>query len=173
VSHGPSRAGGDGTGSSTGRTGHRSTAASIIRRRAELARPLSRGRCAVGLRLGAARRASAARVTFAWLIQVAWSIRGPPAPATINRRARIHRNNRRAPPAVVTPAMSCDDCDEREQGEAVTRSSSLPEPQTPAFIKASPNGPPDRLTRPAEHTGERDRSAAFRRAVARRDDAAL
>jgi hypothetical protein len=39
VSHDPSRAGGDGTGSSTGRTGHRSTAASILRRRAELARP--------------------------------------------------------------------------------------------------------------------------------------
>jgi hypothetical protein len=39
VSHDRSRAGGDGTGSSTGRTGHRSTAASIVRRRAESARP--------------------------------------------------------------------------------------------------------------------------------------
>jgi hypothetical protein len=39
VSHDRSRVGGDGTGSSTGRTGHRSTAASIVRRRAESARP--------------------------------------------------------------------------------------------------------------------------------------
>jgi hypothetical protein len=123
VSLDPFRARGDGTGSSTGRTGHRSTAASIVRRRAELARPLSRGRCAISLGPGAAAHTSAASVTSPRLIHAPRLFGSAGVPPN-NRPARIHRHNRRASPPAVRPAMSCDDCDDRGQAEAVTRSSS-------------------------------------------------
>jgi hypothetical protein len=74
--------------------------------------PLYGGQCAISLGLGAATRASAASVTFPWLIRVLRWIACPPVPR-IDHEARINHNNRRASPPAVTPAISCDDCDER------------------------------------------------------------
>jgi hypothetical protein len=150
VSHGPSRAGGDRTGSSTGRTGHRSTAASILRRRAELARPplpgpvrhepqtpaglrrgacapgpCFRGRCATSLGLGAATATSAASVhpqhPPVQVRALRQSLERACVPVpSINRRTRINHGNRRVSPPAVTPVMPCDGCDERGQAGAVT-----------------------------------------------------
>ena len=69
-------------------------------------------------------RAAACFVPFAaygrgssWSIRASRSIRGTPAHQN-NRRARIHRGNRRTAPAGVAPAMSCDGCDVRGRGAA-------------------------------------------------------
>jgi hypothetical protein len=112
-----SASGGDGTGSSTGHTGHRSTAASMVRRRAELARPPLAGQGAASGGLGAATRPSSASVTFPWLIHAPWLIAGAGILPS-HRGARIHHNNRRAPPPAVTPVMPCDGCDMRRRAEA-------------------------------------------------------
>src|SRR5580704_15221391 len=70
------------------------------------------GRCATRLGLGAARRTSAACVTFRrWIRASWWIVCCLPAP-TINRRTRINRGNRRALPPGVTPGAYCDGGDE-------------------------------------------------------------
>jgi hypothetical protein len=101
--------------------------AMTVRRRscppvAESARSRLAGQGATSLGFGAAPRTSAASATFPWLIHAPWLFGGAGVPLN-HRQARIHRNNRRVPPPGVTPVMSCDDCDERGQAEAVTRSS--------------------------------------------------
>ena len=65
------------------------------------------GRAAAGR---AAPITSAAFVTFSWWIGASWRIRCTPVPR-INRRTRINRNNRGAPPPAVTAARSGDGCD--------------------------------------------------------------
>jgi len=77
-----------------------------------------RGRCATSPGPGAAPCTSAACVTFGWLIRAAWWIVCIPVPS-INRRTRIHRDNRRTPPPGVTPVASCDGGDEQRQAGAV------------------------------------------------------
>jgi len=89
---------------------------------AGLARSCLAGQGATSLGFGAAPRTSAACATFLWLIHAPRLSGGAGVPLN-HRQARIHRDNRRVPPPDVTPVMPCDDCDERGQAEAVTRSS--------------------------------------------------
>jgi hypothetical protein len=77
----------------------------------------SSGQGATSLGLGAAARTSAASVTFARWIN-APRLMGGAGVLLNHRQAWINRDNRRAPPPGVTPAMCCDDCYQRRRGKS-------------------------------------------------------